>query len=136
MMKGAEINLHKRALFHDDSKFEEPERSAFLAMARDNPLKGITYGTPAYFALLDQYPDAIGHHYKVNDHHPEHYLEGVRSMSAMALIEMLCDWKAATLRMQDGNMLESMRKNRERFGIGEQLFSVLMATARELGLME
>ena len=60
----------------------------------------------------------------------------------MALIEMLCDWRAASERVKqriDGpekmaTFESGLAHNFERFGIGPQLASVLLATVRELDL--
>lgn len=54
-------------------------------------------------------------------------------MSLMALLEMLADWKAAGERHTTGNLGDSLKKNRERFKISDQLQSILENTARELG---
>lgn len=131
----AQADLIGRAIRHDRSKLEEPERSGFQAMARDNPLAGCTYGSPEYHAALARYPDAVLHHYAHNDHHPEHYPDGVDGMSLLSLLEMLCDWKAATARMKDGDLRRSIALNAARFGYGEQLQRILENTARELGML-
>jgi len=41
---------------------------------------------------------AIEHHYKNNRHHPEHFNNGIDEMNLVDLIELLCDWKAASER--------------------------------------
>jgi hypothetical protein len=55
-------------------------------------------------------------------------------MSLLDILEMLCDWKAATERMKDGGDLKSsIVINRERFGMDELLTCILMNTAKEMG---
>ncbi len=54
-------------------------------------------------------------------------------MSLLDLIEMLADWKAAGERHANGSMAKSLKFNRMRFSIDEQLQSVLENTAREMG---
>lgn len=56
---------------------------------------------------------------------------GIEGMTLVDLIEMLCDWVAATLRHADGNIEESFKHNRERFGISEQLITIFRNTVRE-----
>lgn len=58
---------------------------------------------------------------------------GVAGMSLLDLLEMLCDWKAAGERHADGSMERSLKLNKERFGVSDQLQSVLSATAKEMG---
>ena len=42
---------------------------------------------------------------------------------------MFCDWKAATMRHNDGNLLKSIEINTKRFDIGPQLKKVFENTA-------
>jgi len=39
---------------------------------------------------------------------------------------MFCDWKAATMRHNDGNLLKSIEINAGRFGISDQLKQILI----------
>lgn len=131
LLREAIHQLNERALHHDKSKLEEPEKSAFdYATPR---LKGSTYGSDEYKGFLAELKPALDHHYAANSHHPEHYANGVDGMSLLDVLEMLCDWKAAGERHADGSIERSLRINRERFGIGNQLQSILENTARELG---
>ena len=130
----AQANLEDRYHAHDQSKLREPERSGFQAITER--LKDLTYGSEEYRAALREQKPTIAHHYAENDHHPEHFENGVSGMSLMALLEMLCDWKAATGRMKDGDLGASLTHNKERFGIDNQLQSVLENTARELGMLK
>jgi hypothetical protein len=78
----------------------------------------------------------IEHHYAANDHHPEHYPNGIAGMSLLSLIEMLADWKAAGERTREGSMRQSLEVNRRRFGPDDMLYGILENTARELGWVE
>jgi hypothetical protein len=46
---------------------------------------------------------------------------------------MLCDWKAAGERHADGSITKSLEINKKRFGISDQLASILDNTRKELG---
>lgn len=117
-----------RALVHDLSKTETPEVEVFDKVTP--LLKALTYGTPEYSASLASMGPALQHHYFVNRHHPEHFdAEGINGMTLVDLIEMLADWKAATLRMQDGNLARSLTIQKQRFGISDQLMDILRNTA-------
>jgi hypothetical protein len=124
--------LSHRALEHDATKLVEPEASAFarIEVERTN----VVYGTPEYTAMMESVQPAIDHHYEYNDHHPEHHRDGIDGMNLLNVIEMLCDWKAASLRGQQRPFLEGMRDvSKERFGIDDQLFSILENTVLALG---
>lgn len=60
---------------------------------------------------------------------------GANGMSLLDLIEMLCDWKAATERHTDGDLRKSLEINKTRFGLSDQLHSILTNTAKELGFI-
>lgn len=126
-------NLRYRALNHDQSKLIDPEKSVFDEVTPK--LRGLTYGSDAYKASLAEMGVALTHHYQHNSHHPEHFENGIDGMSLLDVLEMLCDWKAATERHADGDYGKSLNINRARFGIGDQLFFVIVATAKELGFV-
>jgi hypothetical protein len=123
--------LALRAQDHDASKLEEPERTAFDVVA--GQLKGLTYGSDAYKANLRKIKPAIEHHYRGNSHHPEHWGRGLNDMSLLDILEMLCDWKAATLRHDDGDIMKSITHNQERFGMSDQLADILRNTVTDMG---
>lgn len=124
-------NLHERAQQHDLSKLSSPEVEGYAVL--QGQLATIEYGSPEYRAALDEARRTIQHHYQVNDHHPEHYSNGVAGMSLMALIEMVCDWKAASERVKSGSIGQSLQVNENRFGLDPQLASIIRATIAELG---
>lgn len=127
-------NLMTRARVHDASKLEEPEKSTFdYATPR---LAGSTYGSDEYKGFLVELKPALAHHYAANSHHPEHYANGVDGMSLLDVIEMLCDWKAAGERHKDGSIARSLKLNRERFKVSDQLQAILENTAIEMGWLE
>jgi len=58
----------------------------------------------------------------------------ISGMDLSDLVEMLCDWKAATLRHSDGDIMKSLELNIQRYEIDEQLATVLKNTiVRMLG---
>lgn len=134
-------NLRNRMNAHDASKLIEPELSAFdIATPK---LAQMEYGSDEYKQSLRDLGPALKHHFEHNDHHPEHYENGVRGMSLMALIEMLCDWRAASERVKqrtdDPAKIKTFESglayNQERFGYSDELAEILLNTARELGMV-
>lgn len=118
--------LVERAKVHDASKFEEPERSVF---ALNTPkLAKTEYGSEEYGELLKEVKVAIDNHYAKNTHHPEHWSKGIEGMDLLDLVEMLCDWAAATKRNKNGNVHKSIDHNEERFGISPQLSQIFRNT--------
>ena len=124
-------NLFDRAIVHDTSKTQEPEKAIFDEMTPK--LKGSTYGSEKYKGFLTSMKVALDHHYEQNPHHPEHYEGGIKGMSLPDIMEMLCDWKAATERHADGDLMESIEINQKRFGYSDELKGILINTANEMG---
>ena len=115
---------------HDASKLEEPELSLFSE--HTSKLQKLQYGSPEYQESLNALKPALEHHYARNRHHPEHHKNGIDDMTLQDLIEMFCDWKAASERQNNGNILKSIETNGERFQMSEQLIRIFENTAREM----
>lgn len=118
--------LQERAVHHDASKLEDPELEIFNIYTPK--LKNTTYGSDEYKQYLKEMNVALDHHYANNRHHPEHYPNGIRDMSLVDLVEMLCDWLAATKRHDDGDIRRSIELNQERFGYSDELKQILYNT--------
>lgn len=112
---------------HDESKLHEPEISIFNEYTPK--LKGSTYGSDEYKSFLKEMKVALDHHYQANRHHPEHFENGIRGMNLIDLLEMFCDWMAATKRHDDGDIIKSIEINQERFGYSDDIKEVLKNTA-------
>jgi hypothetical protein len=153
-------DLNGRAEEHDRSKLEEPELSVFNEYTPK--LRDSTYGSLEYKQFLEGMGEGLKHHYRVNDHHPEHFVagdpvaiysagypdsawqqgklctdrSGIHAMNLVQMIEMLADWKAATLRHADGDLKRSIEQNAERFGYGEEIQRLLLHTAAYFGWLD
>jgi hypothetical protein len=115
-----------RGLIHDVSKLQEPEKSIFDEYTPK--LKDCNYGSDEYKQYLSEMQIALNHHYLKNRHHPEHHSEGIKGMTLIDLCEMIADWKAATLRHNDGDILKSIDINQRRFGYSDELKQILLNT--------
>jgi len=120
--------LKDRAMTHDKSKLEEPELSIFQEYTEK--LKTSTYGSDEYKSFLKEMQIALDHHYKNNRHHPEHFENGIDGMNLIDLVEMFCDWKAATERHDNGDIFKSIEFNTKRFNLNLQLVNILNNTAK------
>lgn len=118
--------LDDRARNHDQTKLSSPEAEIFGEYTPE--LAKTEYGSPEYAALLEKVKPAIEHHYSKNSHHPEYYKNGINDMDLIDLVEMICDWKAATLRNKNGNIRKSIEHNQKRYGIDPQLTKILENT--------
>ncbi len=148
--------LFLNAGMHDESKINSMEKEYFDKYTPK--LAGCTYGSEEYKQFLKELKPALDHHYEENRHHPEHYTkyvcngcfteykkeypsvcpgcgysqfqkeEDISQMTLIDLIEMLCDWKAATERHKDGDIIKSLEINKNRFLISQQLSSILYNT--------
>jgi hypothetical protein len=126
--------LAHRMIIHDQSKLHEPEFSCFAEVTEQ--LNGLTYGSEEYYEKLKELKPALDHHYSQCPHHPEHHKNGIEDMTLIDLLEMVCDWKAATARHADGCIQKSLEINKERFGIDDQLYKILCNTAYHYPLMD
>ena len=122
--------LDNRARLHDQSKLDSPEKETFGEYTPE--LAKTEYGTPEYEALLEKVRPAIEHHYANNRHHSEHWPNGINDMTFIDLIEMLCDWKAATERNKNGNIRKSIEHNAKKYGMSDQLAGIFHNTVREM----
>lgn len=120
-----------RGIVHDFSKFGSKEAPLFAETVSE--LKGLTYGSDEYFDCLERMKPAIEAHYEANSHHPEHFDGTLREMSLLDIIEMLCDWKAATLRHDDGDIHRSVEQNAERFQYDDDMKAKMHAFYKEIG---
>lgn len=179
LMLGVAGELVGRGHRHDASKLHEPEVATFDRVTAR--LRDLTYDSPEYKACLKDMGPALEHHYAVNDHHPEHFEDGlhhetdahdytnylpggeqtlcrawcsacdwtddgdpkdvhdaawsheveettfggIAGMNILQLTEMLCDWIAATRRHKNGDIHDSIRKNRGRFGYDDEIERLL-----------
>lgn len=118
-----------RSLYHDDSKLQEPEVDIFTEYTPK--LAGSTYGSKEYNSFLKEMQVALDHHYENNRHHPEYFPNGIKDMTLVDLIEMLCDWKAATIRHNDGDINKSLEINQKRFSYSDELKQIFKNTVKE-----
>ena len=90
-------DLLDRKEIHDLSKIEDDEFEGFAHFQRINP--DVEYGSEGYkqnLEFIKPYTEkAIELHQSRNSHHPEYY-KNVKEMGWLDIIEMVCDWYAAS----------------------------------------
>ena len=120
----------ERALSHDQSKMQTGEVEYFDIYTPK--LSGCTYGSEEYKQFLAELKPALDHHYCMNRHHPEHFQNGILGMNLVDIIEMFCDWYAASKRHKDGDILRSIEINQNRFGYSDDLKAIFENTFRDI----
>ena len=122
--------LKSRGHMHDLSKTKSPELEIFQEYT--DKLKGTTFGSAEYKQYLKEMKPALDHHYKVNRHHPESNPNGIKGMNLLDVMEMVCDWKAASERHANGDIVSSIEKNKERFDMSDDLTQIILNTVKLL----
>ena len=117
-----------RGEYHDQSKLQSPEKEIFDKYTPN--LATTTYGSEEYKTRLEEMKVALKHHYSKNRHHPEYHPNGIHDMNLVDLIEMLCDWKAATMRHNDGDIIKSIELNQKRFGYDDEIKQIMINTVK------
>lgn len=84
--------LFRRGLLHDLSKYSARETASFKDWTLAT--RGLTYGTEEYKRATARFAKDDEIHYSVNKHHPQYWPGGVKDMSPIDQLEMLCDWMA------------------------------------------
>lgn len=119
-----------RSAAHDQTKFHKEELPLVVGKAAMDKLE---YMSEEERALVASVETAVKHHYDFNSHHPEHYENGVAGMTLLDVVEMFCDWKAASDASPGGGLLNSIEKSKERFDLDPQLVAIFENTARVFG---
>lgn len=117
------VELIKRAMLHDLSKFSKVEMNCFAPKA--GMLKTMQYGSIDYFSFLNEEKEAIQHHYKINTHHPEYYNNDYTKMSMYDIIEMYCDFKSSVKKNKNGNLDRSFEINKNRFHLSDEIINLM-----------
>lgn len=128
LLMSAAQELLERAKRHDQSKLSGTEKAYFDI--HTPKLAGTTYGSEEYNKSLEELKFALDLHYKANSHHPEHYEAGVNGMDLFDLLEMFFDWKAASERHADGDIMKSIDINEKRFKMSQQLAQIFRNTVK------
>ena len=121
--------LEKRKESHDESKFKSPERETYdkyIPM-----LKETKYGSDEYYEVRKKMEqEGLKHHYEVNRHHTVHFPDGINGMTLIDVVEMFCDWYAASLNSDTG-FKSGLKNNKNKFHMSEQLYQIFLNTYKE-----
>lgn len=154
--------LTDRGLNHDRSKLEEPELSMFnkytpkLKMSSfgeksyNKNLKKMSSGLQHHYKNNRHHPEFFKEHIFICSSCSEEYTKeiktctfcrcdefylinsGIQEMNLIDIIEMFCDWVAATERHDDGDIFKSLEHCREKYLLSDQIFNILKNTASDI----
>lgn len=120
------VLIKERARTHDANKLESPEFEVFSEWTPK--LANMTYGSEEYTEALKQMKPALDHHYANSRHHSEHFVNGIRDMNLIDIMEMFVDWYCSTKRMNNGNIRKSIDINQKRFNYSDDLADIFRNT--------
>lgn len=118
----------RRGHLHDRTKLLPPEKPGFDKYTPD--LAKLKYGTKAYEENKVKMAPFLGHHYKNNSHHPEHFKKFHDGMTLYDLVEYYADISASVSRGKDGNIFKSLRIHKKKYHMSDQLYNILKNTAK------
>ena len=127
--------LLTRAMKHDASKLENPERSHYIEPVYALNTGEVPYGSDRYKELTKQMGVGWDHHKTHNDHHIEFFVpysvqtlnDPFRALDLFSLVEMLADWIAASKR-RDNNPQDALKFLKEKHPMDEQLEAIIRNT--------
>jgi len=125
--------LEQRLAEHDNSKLMEPEMSLFLPTLdfKDHP-----FGSDEYKEQTKLIIPAIREHHKNNRHHPKYNPNGIDGFDLIDLLEYYLDTCEACQSRGNGKVDESLKVLKDRDGMSEQTFNILMNTWQNYGGFE
>lgn len=100
-LKNAITNLGTYINTHDASKFSDSEFDPYRQRYYPTT-KEINADDTTKELIIENYERAWKHHYETNAHHPEHWFNHDTNvpvdMTLEAILEMICDWEAMSLK--------------------------------------
>lgn len=121
--------LVKRGKTHDYSKFQTPEKE-FYSEYHDK-LDEAPFGSEMYQYYLKQMQPGVTHHYQVNDHHPEHFENGIVDMDLIQMLEMLADITAVSVD-KGTDVIAFLPKFMKEKDIPENFYTILRNTLQHI----
>lgn len=121
---------------HDESKFESEELPYYINTI--DIFEKNHFDSEGYYKAKESLGPALEHHYKHNRHHPEHFNNGIEGMNLVDILELLADWKSATLNRPNhrGDILESVDILSKKYGICDQLKTLLINTLKDFDMVD
>ena len=123
-------NLLTRLLTHDRSKIGPDELDLYAKIVPG--FKGLVYGTKEHEEHGKKLGPAWQAHCLDNRHHVEHFENGLHDMHLLDLIEMVCDWRAASLRSGKFDYETSVKQFANKNNVSHDLVTIIHNTCKML----
>lgn len=130
-LMGCAAEILIRARDHDLSKLEDVEHEKFSLAASRFKEAGNEFGSEGYEKTKEWLGSALEHHYENNSHHPEHYDNGIGGMNLFDVLEMLIDWRCASMRRSDEGVID-FDIMFEKYECSDELQEIIKKTAEYL----
>jgi hypothetical protein len=123
-MKQSALGHHYENNRHHPEFFEDCPKDVHMIARYENLLAAMLLIQPQH--LDDSY--AMRQATVLVEAHKQELESGVNHMNLIDILEMVCDWKAATLRHNDGDIYKSVEINAKRFNLSPQLVAIIRNT--------
>ena len=123
-------DLQRRGIAHDRSKFLPEEFDAFVETRPK--FEKANYGSKEYQECTEAIKPAVDHHYHSNRHHTGYFKNGFVDMNLLDIIEMICDWKAASRRSPNLSFRDSLPIAFKKYKIPENMQKHIISTLEYL----
>ena len=114
------IELVRRAIVHDNTKFHNDEIEYIIKLSEDNGNL-----TDPNYVMTEADKKCIELHWRNNRHHPEHF-KNINEMKEIDIIEMVCDWYARSLQLNTNFMEFVYTRQENRFHFPEEMFKTIL----------
>lgn len=122
--------LQHRANVHDFSKYLDDESIGFIKAVPYTKIKWGSNDIPDDIA--ESLKDSLAIHHARNDHHPEHFQNGIEDMDLIQLLELVCDWRAAMIRHENFDIEETICVGQARFKFCNTIARILENTLERI----
>jgi hypothetical protein len=121
--------FERRAELHDLSVLELDEFEGRVQI--QNIARTHKYDSPEYRQSLKE--TSLNLHYERNDHHPEHYSNGVDEMGFTSFVEMVLDWLGASRTYRNTSFRDGLTEQTKRFKLQPDHLYLIDLIARHFG---
>lgn len=123
-MKKTALGHHYENNRHHPEFFQDSPKNTDTIKLCESVLLGLNQIKPT--SPDDEY--TVGNSINLIEAYRRSLESSVNHMNLIDVLEMTCDWKAATLRHDDGDIYKSVEINIKRFGLSPQLTNIILNT--------
>ena len=121
--------LISRGRTHDNSALGSPEIEVYHRFFSE--YRKYKIGDPRKDEVFAQMAEAIGHHFQYNDHHPEHFENGINDMDLIQLMQFTADIMSWS-EQEQVDIFEILPMIRDKCGMVDQVYNLICNTITEI----